>query len=138
MRIAVLFSVAVAACAGQTNPPVQVPATDNSVLGCWDIATVNFKSSHLPNGTKVRLDSSPSKDEPGYNQLQRLTPPPVGVVEERNYWYISAGDRHVKMKLGTVSSGVSLDFVPSGDENRLHGRADAGASVTATRTSCSS
>lgn len=136
MRTAALLCVALVGCAGQMNRPLQTQAYDGSVLGCWHITTLNFKSPHVPNGTKVRLDSIPSTYEPGYNHLQRLTAAPAGVVEERNYWYISPGDRHLRMKLGTASAGISLDFVPTLHGDRMYGRADAGANISATRTAC--
>jgi hypothetical protein len=111
-------------------------APSRTVLGCWSISTTNYKNGYIPTPTIVRLDSIASYYEPGYQQLQRITAQPAGTVEERNYWRISAPDRHVMMKLGDGPKGVWLDFVPSAKDSRMHGHAETGGLVAASRTIC--
>lgn len=136
MRAFALMWVAAAGCGGYVQPDRETQAVTASVVGCWDLTTINFRSPYLPAPTRIRLDSVPSYADAMYFELQRLTPAPADIAQERNYWYISKGNRHVMMKLGDGARGVWLDVTPEADGNRMYGRADAGATVRATRISC--
>lgn len=134
MRSVALLCVAFAGCA-HVDPAQEAQAV-NSVLGCWELTTINFKNPYIPIPTRIRLEDGPSDADPMYNKLQRLTSVPAGLTEERGYWYINPGDHHIMMKLGDGARGVSIDVVPETKGNRMYGRVGEGSTVRVTRTSC--
>src|SRR5688572_1080270 len=138
MRTVALICIAIMGSGKYVPPDRETQALTTAVLGCRDLTTINFKSPYIPAPTRIRLDSIPSVAEAMYFELERLTAPPADIPQERNYWYISKGNRHVMMKLGDGARGVWLDVIPEANGNRMYGRADAGATVRATRISCPS